>query len=438
MLKHAPIAPYMDDFEDAAASLPGADNPRLAEMRRAAAASYRQQGLPHRKIEAWHYTRLKDLEEGGFVRAAKHSALEIDLPDAGLSGPVERIVIVDGHFVPELSSALTVAGVSVRSLETCLLENDQTVIDALDRHAPEEGLPLASLATAFLHGGVVIQVADGVKVAPVLELVSVTTSSDTPKLSFPRVLLQIGKDAAATVVGTFSGHGAYAVNAVTDIDLGEGAVLNHYVLQEQSPEATHVYLGRCDVPASAKYEGFILQLGAKVARHEMHLRMVGKDGLAVLNGAYGVRGSGHCDTTTVIDHIAAETNTDQVFKGILDGTSRGVYQGRVHVHRDAQRINGNQLHNAMLLSRKAHANCKPELEIYADDVKCSHGATVGELDPAQIFYLRSRGVDEVTARALLVQAFLQEALDLISQDAVREAFAARAMAWFRAGQEANQ
>jgi len=244
-------------------------------------------------------------------------------------------------------------------------------------------------------------------------------------------VVSIGAGAEATLVESFSGpaSGVYAVDAVTDIAMGEGARLKHYVLQAEGREATHVSNGRCDLPKDAHYEGFILQLGGKTSRHEMRLRMLGTGSDAKLNGAYAAKGDAVCDTTTQIDHIAEETTTDQVFKGILDGKSKGIYQGKVHVFRDAQRIIGNQMHNALLLSRTAEVDCKPELEIYADDVKCSHGATCGELSEEQIFYLRSRGVDAITARAMLLQAFLGETFEMISDAAVSAAFAAKANAW---------
>ncbi|MBN2752812.1 MAG: Fe-S cluster assembly protein SufD [Rhodospirillaceae bacterium] len=431
-MTHLPMTPLLQDYAKISASLPGVHDSRVATLRAMAAESYRTQGLPHARVEAWRYTRLKDLETLPFSCAAALSDVSEPVEGAGLAGAVLRIVLVNGQYVESLSSQVDIPGLAVGCLREALDAGDDAVIQALDGGGADfAGAPLAALATAYMDDGVVVRVAEGVSVAPLVEVVALATVDVMPHLAFPRFLLLLGAGAEMTLVETFTGpaKGVYAVNAVTDLCMGEGARLNHYVLQAQGAEATHVSLGRCAVPAKAHYEGFVLQLGAKTARHEMRLKMQGVGGEAKLHGAYAVRGEATCDTTTVVDHIAEETITDQVFKGILDDKSHGIYQGRVHVHRNAQRINGNQLHKALLLSRSARVDCKPELEIYADDVKCSHGATVGELDDDQVFYLQARGIDVVTARALLLRAFLGEALDMISVDAVRTAFGAHATGW---------
>ncbi|WP_337997961.1 Fe-S cluster assembly protein SufD [Oleispirillum naphthae] len=429
-MNHISAAPFLEDHAHLAAALPGGGP--VAALRAAAAAAFRDQGLPHGKVEAWRYTRLKDLESTSFGRAAP--AVVAAAPrGAGLAVEAVRIVLVNGRYAEHLSTPGLPAGVTVKSLCACLEAGDAEVLAALDGGADFAQAPMAALASAWLEDGAVLSVDAAVAVAPIVEVVALAVG-DTPAMSFPRLLVRLGAGASLTLVETFTGpaEGVYAVNAVSEMVLGAGAALKHYVLQAEGKAATHVSLGRCAVPENGRYEGFVLQLGGKTARHEMRLKMVGAGGEAQLNGAYGVRGEAVCDTTTVVDHIAPETTTDQVFKGILDGRSKGVYQGRVQVWRDAQRIVGNQLHKALLLSRAAEVDCKPELEIYADDVKCSHGATVGELDGDQLFYLQARGIDAVTARALLMRAFIGEVLDTISDEAVRAAFAARADAWLDA------
>lgn len=423
--------PLLQDYAATAAALPGAGDPRVAGLREAGAADFRRQGLPHPKVEAWRYTRLKDLETLPFGRADAAEAAPASLAGAGLAAVAARVVLVDGRFAADLSTLPVVPGLTVRSLKDCLEAGDAATIAALDKGVSFEQAPLAALASAYLEDGAVLAVEAGAAVAQPVEVVAVSTSAAGPRIAFPRLVVLVGEKASLTLVESYSGpaRGAYAVDAVTDIALGEGATLRHYVFQGEGAEATHVSAGRCDVPADARYEGFILQLGGKTTRREMRLRMVGSGGDARINGAYAAKGDGVCDTTTEVQHIAAETTTDQVFKGVLDNRARGIYQGKVHVHRDAQRIVGNQLHNGLLLSRNAEVDCKPELEIYADDVKCSHGATCGELSDEQVFYLCSRGIDPASARALLLHAFLGEAIDLISDEGVREAFTARADAW---------
>lgn len=424
--------PFLQDYAATAAALPGAADARIAGLREGGAASYRGVGLPHAKIEAWKYTRLRDLEVLPFSRAEAPETVPGSIPGAGLEAVSARVVLVNGRFVPELSALPTEAGVSVASLRACLEAGEDAVIRTLDRDVDFSQAPLAALATAFLDDGAVIRVEPGVSVAKPIEVIAVSTVDPaTPRIAFPRLVVSLGEGAELTLVESFGGpaQGVYAVSAVTDIAMGERAGLKHYVLQNEGKQATHVSAGRCDLPADATYEGFILQLGGKTARHEMRLRMIGSGSDAKLNGAYAARGDTVCDTTTEINHIAADTTTDQVFKGILDDRAKGIYQGKVHVFRDAQRIVGNQMHNALLLSRSAEVDCKPELEIYADDVKCSHGATCGEISAEQLFYLRSRGVDEGTARALLLEAFLSETFEMISDEAVSAAFAAKTVAW---------
>lgn len=435
-----PRMPLFDDYAAVAAGLPGASDPRVAELREGAAAAYRKQGLPHSKIEAWKYTRLRDLESKPFARRAGDAVWHGEVEGAALSGEAARIVLVDGRYVAALSSAAGLAGVEVVSLRAALAASDAAAIAALDRGVDFAGAPLAALASAYLDDGAVLRVAPGVAVGPTVEAVFLSTADAAPQISFPRLVVSVGAGASLTLVETYVGpaDGLYAVDAATDIALADGARLGHYVLQAEGGEATHVSSARCEIGAGASYDGFILQIGGKTSRHEGRVRLVGTGGSARLNGAYGVRGEGHCDTTTVVDHIAPETFSDQVFKGVLDGRGHGVFQGMVNVHRDAQRIVGNQLHKGLLLSRNAEVDCKPELIIFADDVKCSHGATVGELDFEQLFFLRARGIDELTARSLLLQAFFGDALDLIADEPVREAFAARAAAWLATTVEARK
>jgi len=203
--------------------------------------------------------------------------------------------------------------------------------------------------------------------------------------------------------------------------VGRGATLRHYRVQAESRDATHVTTTHVRVGRDATYENFTLAISGRLSRNEISVRLEGEGGRCSLNGAYLMRGSEHCDNTTLIEHLVPRTACREVFKGVLDDESRAVFQGRIVVHKDAQNTDGHQLCKALLLSTGAEIDAKPELEIYADDVKCSHGATTGQLDETALFYLRSRGVPEALARNLLVQSFLGEALDQITSDEVRAA-----------------
>lgn len=424
------IRPLIPFIEALPAGLPGAALPRVAAIRARAAGAYRQRGLPVAKVEAWKYTRLKDLEARPYSVTGVPGVLA-GVPETDLPGPAVRIVIADGRFDAAHSDAALPDGVTLVPLAQALAAGDPAVLAVLERAGDYEGAPMEALADAFLADGAVLSVAPGVALASRIEVTSAVSDAAGPRLVFPRLVLVLGAGASATLVERYVGpaEAPYAVDAVTDAVLGAGANLRHYAAQTEGEGATHVSLVRASLAAGAGYEGFVLQLGGRTARREVRLSLDGPGAKGRINGAYAVRGGGHCDTTTVVVHGAEETFSDQVFKGLAADRGRGVFQGKILVKRDSQRIVGNQLHKALLLSKTAEIDCKPELLIFADDVKCSHGAAVGELDEEQLFFMRSRGIPREEARNLLIHAFLGEAFDLMSDETVRQAFVARINAW---------
>jgi len=227
------------------------------------------------------------------------------------------------------------------------------------------------------------------------------------------------------------GGGATFANSATEIELGDGALLHHYKMQAEGPEAFNLGTLHASVGRNAHYDGFGMSLGARLSRNEVAVRLDGEGARCHLNGAYMMRGRQHCDNTTVIEHVVPHTSCREVFKGVLDDEARAVFQGRIVVHPDAQQSDGHQLSKAMLLSEKAEIDAKPELEIYADDVKCSHGATAGDLDHEALFYLRSRGLPEARARNLLIEAFLTESVEAIAAADLCPAFLASIADWLK-------
>jgi len=229
------------------------------------------------------------------------------------------------------------------------------------------------------------------------------------------------ENSQATVVENHGGFPANECvdNEVCEIRVNQGAVLKHYKLQAKGARSTHLNTAHVEIEKDAIYEAFLLSIGALLSRNEKTVRLKGEGAHCAINGAFLLRGNQHCDNTIVIEHLVPHTTSRQVFKGALDGESQGVFQGRIVVHKGAQQTDGYQMCKTLLLSDKAEIDTKPELEIYADDVKCSHGATAGQIDEAALFYLRSRGIPEVAARELLIEAFLGEALDEISDEHVQ-------------------
>jgi Fe-S cluster assembly protein SufD len=226
------------------------------------------------------------------------------------------------------------------------------------------------------------------------------------------------------------GQGTYLLNTVAEIHVAEGATLTHIRLQDEAASAFHVSTTYADIEAGATYDSFTLNLGARLSRTEVHAQLTGKGGVAHLNAAQLLTGSQHADFTSVVGHTAPGCQSRQTVKNVLAGKSRGVFQGKIEVARQAQKTDGYQMNQALLLSPFAEVDSKPELEIFADDVKCSHGATVGELDAEQMFYLRSRGVPEAEARSILVRAFLAEALDAVADETIRARLEAAVEGWW--------
>ena len=246
----------------------------------------------------------------------------------------------------------------------------------------------------------------------------------------PRHAIRLGRGARLTLLEVNIGTGAYLNNPVFSVSVADDANLTHLRIQTEAPDAFHLSTLYAEVGAHGTYDSFLLSLGGRLARMEVHARLAGEKSAAHLNAAQLLGGSQHADFTTVVTHDAPSTTSRQTVKNVLTGRSRGVFQGKIEVSRGAQKTDGYQMNQALLLSGEAEIDSKPQLEIYADDVKCSHGATVGELDPDQLFYLRSRGVPEAEARSLLVRAFLDEALDPITHDAARETMEGMIATWW--------
>jgi len=386
--------------------------------RDAAAVSFQALGFPGRREEAWKYTNLRPLAEAAF-----HEPLSTIEDNAYLDGipriAESRLVFIDGRYRPDLSDAAP-AGL-VQSFA------DAPAFGALAR--PDRDT-MAALNTMLAEDGARITVPDGVD-AGVIQIALISAQATLPGASHPRHTVRLGRNARLTLIETANGEGAYLHNPVTEIEVGEGAMLEHVRLQDESPAAFHLATVYADVAAGGTYDCFTMNVGARLARIELHARLSGEGGTVHLNGAQLLRGQQHADFTSVVRHDAPGCASRQTVKNVLAGRSRGVFQGRIEVARIAQKTDGYQMSQALLLSPDAEIDTKPELEIFADDVKCSHGATVGELDADQMFYLRSRGVPQHEARAILVRAFLTEAVEAVRNEAARSALDQTVEAWWR-------
>lgn len=426
------LQPYLDQYGARKPALPGAAAPWLDGLRAHGIARFAALGFPTPKVEAWKYTNLNALRKIDFRPAA---AAEDAAGIAVDRGAAHRLTFVNGRFRPDLSDAGALPdGVELTGLTELLARDPGALEGRLGRLATDDGEAMVALNTALMADGYVLRIGRDVTVADPIEILFVGTAGQAPLAYHPRNLVVAEPGADAVIVEDHIGHGAgaYFANGATEIFAEEGARLRHYKLQDEAPEAYHLHAAYARLAAGAAYESFQLSLGGRLARHELRVVLDGAGATCRLNGAYLADGVQHIDNTTLIDHASAGASSREVYKGVLDGKARAVFQGTIRVRRDAQQSDGHQLHRALLLSEQAEIDAKPALEIYADDVKCSHGATAGELDDDALFYLRARGIPADAARRLLISAFLDEVVDEITFTAVRDAFRDRVSGWLAA------
>ena len=392
--------------------------PGDSTIRDAAAESFRATGLPGRRDEAWKYTDLRGLGAAAFdepVSVAGDSALLAGVP--GIEAP--RIVFVDGSYRRDLSGLPPAFDV----------ESFADTPDFGNLARPDRE-PLVALNTMLATDGALLSVPENVDGGTV-QLVSIATNGSGRPIAFHlRHAIRLARGARLTLLEISVGTGSYFHNPVTEVHVAADAVLTHIRLQDESHTAFHLSTLYAEIAEHGTYDSFALNIGARVARTEVHARLAGPRSVTHLNGAQLLAGQQHADFTTVVRHDAPHGTSRQTVKNVLTGRSRGVFQGRIEVARGAQKTDGYQMNQALLLSPDAEIDTKPELEIFADDVKCSHGATVGELDAEQLFYLRSRGIPDPAAREILVRAFLAEALDAIVHGGARAVLESSVEAWW--------
>jgi Fe-S cluster assembly protein SufD len=386
----------------------------LTQRRSAAMQRFAELGLPTRSEEAWRFTDLRPLVTAlGLPAPASDVTADFSqLAAHRLPGHAHRIVLVNGCVVPELSEIGTLPqGVSFGSVaDTIDLRPDlfETAFDAVDTFGAQ---PFASLNAAFFADGFVLALDPGVILERPVEVLHLG-EAPSPRAYHMRSAIVAAAGSRATVVETFIGTGAGWTNAVTTIDIGAGATLRHVKLQAEGAEAIHLATTRASVAAAAHYDCFVLVTGARMSRQDIQVAIIGAAARFTLNGAYLLRDAQEATVAPLVDHQAAGGQTSEVVKGVLADTAHGVFLGTVMVREGADGTDARQLNRNLMTSPTARVDTKPELTIHADEVKCSHGATVGDLDEAALFYLQSRGIDPVAARHMLIEAFATEVFDL--------------------------
>jgi Fe-S cluster assembly protein SufD len=423
-----------DMFAAARDRLPGSGP--VSEMRQAALDDFARRGLPHRRIEEWKYTDLRMLlrEIAPLAAAPDQAALEraAKALAAHVAADAHKLVLVDGAFAPQLSDQAPEGGVEVRALRDVLENGDAAARgDLLMTMAASD--VMVSLNTAMATDGVVVHVAENVTLARPLHVVHIATQSKTA--AFTRSLLQLAKGAHATLVESFiaaEGAAAYQAHDSVVLRVDDDAELQHVRLVEDAKDAANISTAIVTLGAATKFNSFNLTGGAAVSRFQGFIKFTGEGTHADINGVNLLNGRQHGDTTLVLDHAVPGCTSNEVFRAVVDDQGHSVFQGRINVFPDAQKTDARMMTRALLLSDGAEADNKPELEIFADDVSCGHGATIGALDESLLFYLRARGLTEKAAEALLIQAFVGEAIESISDDGLRDVAIGAAERWLAA------
>jgi len=374
-------------------------------------------GLPTRRVESWHYTDLR--------------RLLTSVPDFDPAATTKAIApIVDGSAVLAILNGVSstklpaIEGVTVQRLSEKL--TDGSIAPGLDPYGSDDAI--GALNTAFVADGCFVDIADGAQLEKPIELQNLQAGGQT----HVRLAVRVGTGAKASIVERQTGEGAALVSSVSQLVLGEGADVTWLIVQEQPETATHLAQFKAHLGKNSKLTVFFMNAGGRLVRQEIVVKTTGEGADFKLRGINLLAGDTHTDTTMVLDHAVPHTTSTEVIRNVVTGKARGVFQGRINVHQYAQKTNAKMACNTLLLSDDGEFSTKPELEIFADDVICGHGATVTEIDHNHLFYLMARGIDEKSARGLLVKAFVAEVIEELDDEAIVEALEERLDGWFLA------
>jgi Fe-S cluster assembly protein SufD len=425
-IKTAAEQALADVYMAAKGQLPGGG--AIASLRENAFKQFETKGLPHRRVEEWKYTDLRALmREAKPLAAPPDAQAKQQAKDAAwaLSGlGCRRLTFADGVFVPELSDLRTESGLRISSMSEALAKGDPLVMAHVGR-VFETDDPAIALNTALMGDGVVIHVAAGTETKRPILLVFAGTQ---PASIFTRSLVVVDNGAALFLIETHESSDAQ-VNTALELVVGDDVAFDH--LKITNAQGLHLSSLLAHVGARTKFNSFGFTPGSRLVRNQSFIRFAGDDSEASIGGVTLLKDREHVDSTLVIRHAAQGCSSRERFRSVLDGESRSVFQGKIIVEPGAQKTDAKMLSNALLLSDEAEADNKPELEIFADDVQCGHGATAGALDDELLFYLRARGIPEKEAQALLIQAFIGEVVETIAQEGVREPLMDAALAWLK-------
>ncbi len=417
-----PYLAHFDAFEKTAAARPA---PWVLPLRKSGLAYFAELGFPTLQHEEWRFTNVAPIAKLRPVFDPASTRATVDSLHRFCFGglPAHRLVFVNGRFDPALSDlGPDLEGVRLGSLTAALAADAAPLKAHLARHARAVDHPFVALNTALFRDGACLLIPEDRVIERPIHLLFVADTEEAGAQIYPRNFIVAGPRSQAAIIENHVSltDTPYLNNTVTELVVGQDAILDHCKLQDESQAAFHVGSVVASLAARACFTSHSISTGARITRNDIHLVMAGEGVEGILNGLYLGRGDQLVDHHTVADHARANCNSHEFYHGVLDGRSRGVFNGKIFVRKDAQKTDAKQTNRNLLLSDDASINTKPQLEIFADDVKCTHGATVGQLDEDAIFYLRSRGIGADAAREMLVHAFASDVINRIRQPAVRD------------------
>ncbi len=420
---------YRSRFKIFEENLNGQQSSELHALRRKGLESFAEKGFPSTRDEEWKYTNVESIAGNEFLPAIlseEATANENEIRRHFMSeAEAYRLVFVNGRFKPEFSATENLPEGAIVSGLSEQMNSDHETVQALAEQAVFEEDAFTALSTAFISDGAFVYLPENVQLDKPIQLLFVSADAEQPQLIQPRNLIVAERGAAAEIIEYFVADGSKMnfTNCVSEISLGANAGIGHVVLQQENLNSFHVGSTFVRLQNDSRYRSQAINFGGKLVRHNINAILDGEGIETTLNGVYVADGDQHIDNHTAIHHAKPNCESHELYKGILNGKAKGVFNGKIFVHPDAQKTNAVQGNHALLLSENAGVDTKPQLEIYADDVKCTHGATIGQIDDDALFYLRARGIGTGKAHQLLIYAFASEIIDQIQPDSLREKIA---------------
>ena len=416
---------FIKQFDEFEKSLNGEKTTEFHQLRKSAISNFQELSFPTQKDEEWKYTNISSLLKHNFLPAKSKEIVSSEIINQFLFDRLEHslLVFVNGIYSPELSRITDLPkGVQVGSIAEAIKNNNPLIKKHLGNYSKAENYFFTTLSSAFIKDGAFVYVPDGKVVEDPLHIILYTKSTDSKIFTQPRNLFIAGQNSQVSIIEHYLSdeENIYLTNAVTEIFADENAIVDHIKLQEESKKAFHIARMDVDQERNSNFSSHLISCGAEISRNDFNTRFNAEGSESMLNGLFMIDGEQLFDAHTMIDHTKPHCNSHEHYKGILQDKAKGVFNGKVMVRQDAQKTNAFQQNNTILLSDDAVMNTKPQLEIFADDVKCSHGATIGKLNDEAKFYLKSRGIGEDAATALLIHAFASDVITSIKIPALRD------------------